>query len=137
MEAVSTGATDGMKLFLNIIAMLLTMLSLVALTNSILRPLVLFGAPLTLDRVLAWLTAPICWLMGMNWAEAQVAGRLLGIKLALNEVIAFVQMAELPLNVLSERGRLIMLYALSGFANLGSIGIQIGGFGSMVPERRQ
>ena len=137
MDAITTGATDGMKLFLNIIAMLLTMLSLVALTNSILRPFVLFGSPLTLDRTLAWLTAPVCWLMGMNWGEAQVAGRLLGIKLALNEVLAFVQMAELPPGALSERARLMMLYALSGFANLGSIGIQIGGFGSMVPERRQ
>lgn len=137
MDAVTTGAIDGMKLFLNIIALLLTMLSLVALTDMILGHVWFFGEPLGLERILSWVMAPICWLMGLPWAQAQVAGRLLGIKLALNEVLAFVSLADLPREQLSEGGRLMMLYALSGFANLGSIGIQIGGFGTMVPERRE
>jgi len=80
--------------------------------------------------------APVCWLMGVPWAEAVTAGRLMGIKTVLNEFLAYLELAKLPPGMLSERSRLIMLYAMCGFANLGSVGIMIGGMGAMCPERR-
>lgn len=136
MEAVSTGATDGMKLMLNIIAMLVVMTALVSLANTMLGTLVVAGDKLSLQRILGSAMAPAAWLMGIPWAEAAAAGRLIGVKVAINEFIAFVELAKTPATQLSELSRLTMLYALSGFANLASVGIQIGGFGTMVPERR-
>jgi CNT family concentrative nucleoside transporter len=136
MEAISTGATDGMKLFINIIAMLIVMLALVALTNKCLGVVSLFDAPLSLQRILGVLMSPVTWLMGVPWCEAQAAGNLIGTKLALNEVMAFIELSRLAPGALSDTSRLIMLYALCGFANLASVGIQIGGIGTMVPERR-
>lgn len=137
MEAVTTGATDGMKLLLNIIAMLVVMIALIALANSVLGILVIGGEKLSLERILGAAMAPIAWLMGIPWAEAPAAGRLIGIKVALNEMMAFLELAKAPAQALSPLSRLTMLYALSGFANLASVGIQIGGIGTMVPERRQ
>lgn len=141
MEAVSTGATDGMKLFLNIIAMLIVMLALVFLANACLGALpwhiLGFGTePMSLQRILGFVMAPVAYLMGVPWNEAQLAGNLLGIKLALNEVMAFIELSHMAKGQLSDATRLIMLYALCGFANVASIGIQIGGIGTMVPERR-
>jgi len=92
--------------------------------------------PLTLERLLGWFMAPVVWLMGIPWSEAQAAGSLMGIKTVLNEFLAYLQLAQLPAETLSPRSRLIMTYALCGFANLGSLGIMIGGMGTMVPERR-
>lgn len=91
---------------------------------------------MTLQRLLGIVMAPVCWLMGIPWSEAATAGRLMGIKTILNEFIAYIEMSKLPADVLSERSRLIMLYALCGFANFGSLGIMIGGLITMAPKRR-
>jgi CNT family concentrative nucleoside transporter len=80
--------------------------------------------------------APVCWLIGIPWREATTAGALMGVKTVLNEFIAYVQLAALPADALSPRSRLIMLYAMCGFANFGSLGIMIGGLATMAPERR-
>jgi CNT family concentrative nucleoside transporter len=80
--------------------------------------------------------APIMWLIGIPWEEAQTAGALMGVKTVLNELLAYLQLAALPEGSLSERSRIIVTYALCGFANFGSLGIMIGGLGAMVPERR-
>ncbi len=136
MDAVSQGASDGMKLFLNIIAMLIVTLALVALVNYVLGNFPNFDQePITLQRILGYIMAPVTWLMGISWQEAKIAGNLLGTKTILNEVVAFIDLASLK-NTLSPHTNLIMTYALCGFANLSSIGIQIGGLGTMVPERR-
>jgi CNT family concentrative nucleoside transporter len=137
MDAVSQGAMDGMKLFLNIIAMLLVALAFVALVNSILSLIPTFGhEPLKLQTIFGWVMAPVTWLMGIPWSEAQVAGNLLGTKTVLNEVVAFISLGALPKGTLSPTTSLIMTYALCGFANFSSIGIQIGGIGTMAPSRR-
>jgi CNT family concentrative nucleoside transporter len=94
------------------------------------------GAPVTLERMLGIAMAPICWLMGIPWSEAATAGSLMGIKTILNEFVAYLRLAALPPDALSERSRLIMLYAMCGFANFGSLGIMIGGLATMAPERR-
>lgn len=136
MEAISRGAADGMKFYSGILAMLLTMLALVNLLDAVLGNLVIGGAPLSLQLILGQLMAPVAWVTGVPWSEARVAGNLLGEKTALNEVIAFISLAGVPAEALGERSRVMMTYALCGFANFSSIGIQIGGLGSMVPERR-
>ena len=136
MDAVSQGASDGMKLFLNIIAMLIVTLALVALVNCLLGNFPdFYQEPITLQRILGYAMAPVTWLMGIPWTEAKAAGNLLGTKTILNEVVAFIDLANLK-NMLSGHTNLVMTYALCGFANLSSIGIQIGGLGTMVPERR-
>ena len=94
------------------------------------------GAPVTLERLLGYVMAPVVWVMGVPWAEAPTAGALMGTKTVLNELLAYLQMAKLPADALSPHSRLIMIYALCGFANFGSLGIMIGGLGTMVPERR-
>ncbi|MFN7709605.1 MAG: NupC/NupG family nucleoside CNT transporter [Holosporales bacterium] len=138
MDAVSTGASEGIKLFLNILAMLIVALALVKLVNMILGAFPdVVGEPLTLQRIFGVVMAPVAWLMGISWSEALIAGNLLGTKTVLNEVVAFIGMAELPKDSLSTHSNLIMTYALCGFANLSSIGIQIGAIGTMVPERRK
>lgn len=140
MEALSVGATDGMKLFLNIIAMLISMLAMVFLANALLSILpwhmLGFEQSVRLQDIFGWIMAPVAWLMGIDWREAAQAGQLLGIKLSLNEVLAFLDLSRLEPGALTDRTRLILLYALCGFANFSSIGIQIGGIGTMVPERR-
>jgi CNT family concentrative nucleoside transporter len=93
-------------------------------------------APITLQRVLGAIMAPVCWLIGIPWAEAATAGALMGVKTILNEFIAYVQLSALPADALGERSRLIMIYAMCGFANFGSLGIMIGGLVTMCPERR-
>ncbi|MFP4531643.1 MAG: NupC/NupG family nucleoside CNT transporter [Desulfobacterales bacterium] len=137
MDALTRGTIQGIELLLNIIAMIIVLVALVHLANIILGvfPDVL-GAPLTLERLLGWLMAPVVWLMGVSWDEAHIAGELLGTKTVLNEFIAYVNMAELPEESLSEKSLLIMSYALCGFANPGSLGIMIGGLGGIAPKRR-
>ncbi|MEB3703162.1 Nucleoside:proton symporter NupC [Candidatus Bealeia paramacronuclearis] len=138
MDAISQGTSDGMRLFMNILAMLIVFLSLVALTNAILG---LFpgigGEPMSLQLLLGYALSPLAWLMGIPWDEALIAGGLLGKKTILNEIVAFISLASIPQGIFSAKTSLIMTYALCGFANLSSIGIQIGGIGTMVPERRQ
>ncbi|ARN84647.1 NupC/NupG family nucleoside CNT transporter [Candidatus Nucleicultrix amoebiphila] len=137
MEAVSQGASDGMKLFLNILAIIIVMLALVALVNSLFNLLPHVGGEvLTLQRIFGWIMAPITWLMGIPWEEAKIAGNLLGTKTVLNEVVAFISLAALPKGLLNNHSSLIMTYALCGFANISSIGFQIGGIGTMAPTRR-
>ena len=86
--------------------------------------------------MLGWVMAPVVWLIGIPWTEAQAAGALMGVKTVLNELVAYLELARLPPEALSERSRLIMTYALCGFANFGSLGIMIGGMGAMAPEWR-
>ncbi|MEA3277326.1 MAG: nucleoside transporter C-terminal domain-containing protein [Pseudomonadota bacterium] len=137
MDAVTRGTLDAIPLFLNIIAMLVVLVALVTIANQLLGLLPhVLGEPLTLQRLLGWVMAPVVWLIGIPWAEAQTAGALMGVKTVLNELLAYLQLASLPTEELSERSRLIMTYALCGFANLGSLGIMIGGLGAMAPERR-
>jgi CNT family concentrative nucleoside transporter len=137
MDAVAQGTTEGLKLLAYVVAMLVVMVSLVALANMILGVLPdLFGAPLTVERMLGWICAPVAWIIGIPWDEAAKAGELIGIKVVLNELIAYLQLAATDAEALSDRSRLILLYALCGFANLGSLGIMIGGLVAMVPERR-
>jgi CNT family concentrative nucleoside transporter len=137
MDAIVKGTTSGLSLLLNICAMLIVLIALVHLANAILGVLPQVGdAPITLQRLLGYVMAPVCWLIGVPWKEAATAGALMGVKTVLNEFIAYVQLAALPGDALSPRSRLIMLYALCGFANFGSLGIMIGGLATMAPERR-
>ncbi len=138
MDAVTQGAERGLALYLNILAMLIALLALVHLANAVLGLLPeVAGQELSLERMLGWLMAPVVWLMGIPWSEATVAGSLMGIKTVLNELLAYLSLAELADGQLSERSVLIMSYALCGMANFGSVGIMIGGFTALMPERRR
>jgi CNT family concentrative nucleoside transporter len=137
MDAITDGTRTGLGLFLNIVAMLLVLVALVYLVNLMLGAApTLGGAPLSLERIFGWVMAPLAWLMGLPWSEAAAGGALLGTKTVLNEMLAYSQLATLPPETLSPRSRLIMTYALCGFANFGSLGIMIGGLSTLVPERR-
>jgi len=137
MDAIARGTEDGLKLWLGIVAMLLVIVALVALADIILGNLpALAGAPITVERVFGWIFAPLVWLFGIPWDKAATAGSLMGEKTVLNEFVAYLKLAALPAGALDPRSRLIMLYAMCGFANLGSVGIMIAGVGSLVPERR-
>ncbi len=136
MDAIVRGTTDGLHLLVNIVAMLLVMVALVHLVNMGIGLFSVGGSPLTLQRILGFVMAPVVWLFGIPWQQAQTAGLLMGIKTMLNELLAFLEMAKLPAGALDDRSRLIMTYALASFANFGSLGILIGGLGSLSPERR-
>lgn len=137
MDAITRGTSDGLNIYLGILAVLLVLIAFVALANGAIGLLPdVAGAPLTLERIAGWLFAPIAWLMGVPWSEAVTVGSLIGIKTVLNEFIAFIELSKLGPEVLSERSRIIATYALAGFANFSSIGIQIGGIGAMCPERK-
>ncbi|MBT5107143.1 MAG: nucleoside:proton symporter [Rhodospirillaceae bacterium] len=137
MEAVTKGALDGVGLLINIIAMLVVFVALVALVNSLLAlaPSV-GGAPITLQGVLGYILAPVAWLMGIPWHEASSAGALLGTKIILNELLAYLDLAAMPESTLGSNSRLILTYGLCGFANFGSLGIMIGGLVTISPDRR-
>lgn len=138
MDAITKGTQNGLDLLLNITAMLISLVAMVHLINAILGTLPDLGAaPITLERMLGYVMAPISWLMGIPWDEAPAAGALMGTKTILNEFLAYLQLAALPPDTLDERSRLIMTYALCGFANFGSLGIMIGGLATMVPQRRE
>jgi concentrative nucleoside transporter, CNT family len=137
MDAIVRGTAAGLELLLNICAMLIVLVALVHLANAIIGVLpAVAGAPITLQRLLGIAMAPVCWLMGIPWSEAATAGSLMGIKTILNEFIAYVELSKLPAEALAPRSRLIMLYAMCGFANFGSLGIMIAGLATMAPERR-
>ena len=137
MDAITRGTLDGLALLLSIVAMLLVLVALVTLINLALGVLPQWdGAAITLQRLLGWLMAPLVWLAGVPWSEAATAGALMGTKTVLNEFVAYIDLAKLPPEAPSPRSRLLMTYALCGFANFGSLGILIGGMGVMVPERR-
>ncbi len=136
MDAIATGAEDGMKMYLNIIAMLVVMIALVALANIIVGNVEVAGAPLSFERILGWIFAPVVWLIGVPWADAATAGSLMGTKTVLNEFIAYLNLAALPADALSERSKLLMVYAMCGFANFGSVGMMIAGVSALAPSRR-
>ena len=137
MDAVARGAIEGASLLINVIAMLMVLVALVHLANVLVGLLPdIDGQPLSLQRLLGWVMAPFMWLVGVPWSEAVEAGKLMGIKTVLNEFLAYIELAKLNPGALSERSTLIIGYALCGFANLGSLGIMIGGLASIVPERR-
>ena len=137
MDAITQGTVDGVGSYINVAAMLIVLTALIALTNMILGIPFPKGSAPTLQGILGWIMQPFVWLLGIPWAEAQTAGSLMGTKTVLNEFIAFLDMAKLAPDALSVRSRVIMIYALCGFANFASIGIMIGGLGTMAPERRE
>ena len=127
MDAVTRGTLEGAQLLINIIAMLIVFVALVTLANTII-------APYTLQGALGWLLAPLAWLSGVSWADAHAGGMLLGTKTVLNELVAYIDLSHMP--DLSLRSRVLLTYALCGFANFGSLGIMIGGLATICPERR-
>ncbi|KAF0186253.1 MAG: concentrative nucleoside transporter CNT family [Hyphomonadaceae bacterium] len=137
MDAISKGVHDGMMVIVNVAAFLLVFVSFVYIANGILG---MFGnvgdGPLTMQRIFGYLFAPLAWLMGIPWNEAQMTGGLLGTKLFLTEFVAFIDLGAIPKEAMTERTRMIMTYALCGFANVGSIGIMTGGMTALMPERR-
>ena len=136
MDAITKGTYDGVRLMVSVGAMLLVLVALVALLNSLFSLIPFPGDdPLTLQRLFGYVFAPLTWLMGIPWSEAQISGSLMGTKTALNELLAFLALAELPVGSLSEKSTVIMTYALCGFANFGSLGIMIAGLSGMCPQR--
>ena len=137
MDAITRGTIAGLEVLLQIVALLIVLVALVTLVNLVLGRLPWIGGEaISLQRMLGSVMAPLTWLAGVPWSEAFVAGSLMGTKTVLNELLAYVEMSQLRPEALSERSRIIMTYALCGFANFGSLGIMIGGMGAMVPERR-
>ncbi len=137
MDAITRGTTQGLELLLNIIAMIIVLVALVHLVNLFMAMFPhLYNEAVSLQRIFGWIMSPVVWLMGVSWKEAHVAGSLMGTKTILNELIAYLDMRNLPEGALSSRSMLIMSYALCGFANPGSLGIMIGGLGGIAPERR-
>ncbi len=138
IDAITKGTVQGLSLLMNVTAMLIVLVALVHLANAILGGV--SGAvaveTLTIQQVFGWVFAPVCWLMGIPWSEAVAAGGLMGVKTVLNEFLAYLQLAGTPPEALGERSRLILTYAMCGFANFGSLGIMIGGLATMAPERR-
>jgi concentrative nucleoside transporter, CNT family len=138
MDAVTKGTLQGVQLLINIVAMLVVLVALVHLVNLILGLLpAVAGSALTLQRIMGWIMAPLVWCMGIPWAEAPAAGTLMGTKTVLNEFLAYLDLSRLPEGTLNPRSMVIMTYAMCGFANPGSLGIMIGGLGTMAPERRE
>jgi CNT family concentrative nucleoside transporter len=137
MDALTQGTIQGVQLLMNIIAMIIVLVALVHLANIFLGLIPeVQGQPITLQRLLGYVMAPVVWLMGIPWNESLTAGSLMGSKTILNELIAYIEMSRLEPGALSSRSLIIMTYALCGFANPGSLGIMIGGMGAMAPERR-
>lgn len=137
MEAITQGTQDGLKLYLNIIAMLIVMVAFVSMVNQFLSFLpAVMGEPISLNRILGVIFAPVMWLVGIPWEEASTAGALMGTKVVLNEFLAFIHLSQIGEEAFSDRSRLITVYALCGFANLGSLGIMVGGLTALVPEKR-
>lgn len=138
MDAITRGVSDGLMVVFNIAAILIVFVAFVAIANQLLglAPDVA-GGPLTLERLFGWLFAPVAWLIGVPWAEAQAAGYLLGVKLFLTEFVAFIQLGAVPDGEMSERTRMILTYALCGFANVGSVGIMVGGMTQLFPPERR
>jgi len=135
MDAIVTGTGDGLRLLASIIGMLIVFVALVYLADALLGLVPTGGEPLTLIGVFGRVLAPLAWLLGIPWSEAHTAGELLATKVFINELAAYLQLASLDSAALSEHSRLILTYALCGFANFGSLGIMIGGLSAMCPQR--
>ncbi len=137
MDAITQGTASGVMLLINVVAMLLVLVALVEFANILLGLLPeVAGKPLRLERMLGWVFAPLAFVIGVPWEEAANAGQLLGTKIVLNELKAYIDLAGPGGEGLSAKSKLILVYALCGFANLGSLGILIGGLATLVPERR-
>ena len=137
IDAIIKGTMDGMQLFLAVIAVIIVVFALVSLADQLLALLPLVdGEALTLKRLFGWLFAPLMWLIGVPWAEAQSAGSLMGTKAILNEYVAYLELAAMPGQTFSPRSLLIVTYALCGVANLASIGLLVSTIGTLCPERR-
>lgn len=137
IDAITRGTADGLQLFLSVIAVIITVFALVALVDGMLAALPhVEGAPLTLKRLMGWAAAPVMWLIGVPWGEAQAAGGLMGTKAVLNEYVAYLELAALPAGTLGLRAELIVTYALCGVANLASVGLLVSTVGTLAPERR-
>ena len=137
IDAIVKGTADGLMVVLNISAVLIVFVALVALVNVMLGGFWLFDGPVTVERMLGWVFMPVAWLTGVEWSEAGKAGWLLGVKLTLTEFVAFIRLGEIPAGEMSERTRMLMTYALCGFANIGSVGITVTGLSVLMPERRE
>jgi CNT family concentrative nucleoside transporter len=137
MDAIAKGTRDGVVFLANIVAMLVVAITLVSLVNMMLGVLPDFaGAPLTLQRLFAYAFMPVMWLIGIPAVEIATAAHLMATKTVLNEFVAYVDLAHVPAGTLGDHSRLILTYAMCGFANFGSAGIMIGGMTAMVPERK-
>ena len=148
IDAAAGGAADGLKLALNIAAMLLAFIALIAMINWPLTWIgevtglqAMLGKPTDLAAIFGWVLAPLAWVIGVPWQDATVVGSLIGQKVVINEFVAYLQLAEIVNGqvagvTLTDQGKLIATYALCGFANFSSIAIQIGGIGGLAPERR-
>lgn len=137
IDAIMRGTADGLQLFLSVIAVIITVFALVALVDGMLAAIpAIEGAPLTLKRLMGWAAAPLMWLIGVPWGEAQAAGGLMGTKAVLNEYVAYLELAALPAGTLGSRASLIVTYALCGVANLASVGLLVTTIGTLAPERR-
>ncbi|HEY0599537.1 NupC/NupG family nucleoside CNT transporter [Brevundimonas sp.] len=137
IDAIVKGTADGLMVVLNISAVLIVFVALVALVNVMLGGFWLFGGEVTVERLLGWVFMPVAWLTGVEWSEAGKAGWLLGVKLTLTEFVAFIELGKIPVGEMSERTRMLMTYALCGFANIGSVGITVTGLSVLMPERRE
>lgn len=137
IDAASRGTSEGLHLAINVIAMLISFVALIALTNAMLGWAGgLVGYPaFSLQKVFGWVFAPVAWSLGVSWADSGIVGNLLGTRMVLNEFVAFAQLGPLK-ESLDPRSFTVATFALCGFANFSSIGIQIGGIGALVPERR-
>ena len=132
------GTGDGLNVVLNVAATLIVFVALVALADRLLGLLpAVAGAPVSIERGLGIVFAPLAWAVGLPWSEAATGGRLFGTKLVLTEFTAFIDLGKLGAGALSPRSRMIMTYGLCGFANIASVGINVAGFGVLAPNRRQ
>ncbi len=136
MEAIVRGTIDGIGIVATIVAMLIVLVALVSLVNIALGLLPHAGEPITLQQIFAYAFWPLLWLIGIPVEELGTASLLMGTKTALNEFVAYINLSHLPTDALSPRSRLMMTYALCGFANFGSLGILVGGMTTMAPERK-
>ena len=137
IDAIVKGTSDGLMVVMNISAVLIVFVALVALVNIMVGGIMILDAPLTLERLLGWLFMPVAWLTGVEWSQAGKAGWLLGTKLTLTEFVAFIELGKVPLEAMDARTRMLMTYALCGFANIGSVGITVTGLSVLMPERRE
>ena len=137
LGAISRGTVDGLHLALNVGAMLITFLALLALLNAMMgwTHMHISWFPYSLQQIFGWVLAPVAWLIGVPWRDAAQIGNLLGTRMVLNEFVAFAQLGTMK-GVLDPRSFTIATFALCGFANFSSIGIQIGGIGALAPEQR-
>jgi len=137
VDAIVKGTSDGLMVVLNISAVLIVFVALVALANVMLGAFWIGGEQLSVERILGVVFSPVAWLIGVEWADAHTAGWLLGVKLTLTEFVAFIKLGEVPAGDMTERTRMLMTYALCGFANIGSVGITVTGLSVLMPERRE